>query len=63
MKYKVTFSVTDTYPSAEIEAKDRQEAMKLYQEQYENGVLGLKEKGVQKDAKYDIQNVWKPNGH
>ncbi len=58
MKYKVTFSVTDTYPTAEIEAKDRAEAMKLYQEQWEKG--GLSKDGVLKDARYSVVSVWKP---
>ena len=30
MKYKVTFSVTDVYPTVEVDAKDRDEAIRLY---------------------------------
>ncbi len=58
MKYRVTFSVTDTYPTSEIEAKDRNEAVKLYQEMWEQGKLA--DTGVQKDARYSVVSVWKP---
>jgi hypothetical protein len=60
MKYKVSFSVTDTYPTAEIEAKDRNEAMRLYQDMWEKGQFS--EQSVQKDARYSVMSIWKPKG-
>ena len=57
MKYKVTFSVTDTYPMAEIEAKDRDEAIKAYQELWKQGKFT---QGILKDARWSIESVWKP---
>ena len=36
MKYKVSFTVTDAYPETEIEAKDRDEAVRLYQDLFKN---------------------------
>ena len=39
MKYKVTFSVLDTYPECEVEAKDRDEAIKLYHDLWKQGNL------------------------
>jgi len=62
MKYKVSFSVTETYPTAEVEAKDRHEALLTYKKLYEEQSLGIKDLGIQKDARYNIQSVWKPNG-
>jgi hypothetical protein len=58
MKYTVSFSVTDSYPAAEIEAKDRQEALRLYQEMWETGQLS--EQTIQKDARYSVVSLWKP---
>ncbi len=58
MKYKVSFSVTDTYPQAEVEANDRNEAMKLYQKMWEDGKLSGE--GIQKDARYSVSYVWTP---
>ncbi len=60
MKYKVSFTLTDTYPSAEVEAKDRDEAVKVYQALWKDGKLS--QEGVLKDAKWSIHSVWKSNG-
>lgn len=59
MKYKVSFVVTDKYPTAEIEAKDRNEAIKLYQELWEQGKLA--KEGVEKDARWSVISTWKTN--
>jgi len=58
MKYKISFSVTENYPQAEVEAKDRDEAIKLYQNLWKEGKLSRE---VVKDARYSIQSVWKAN--
>lgn len=50
MKYTVSFSVTDMYPAAEVEANDRDQAIKLYQEMWKGGQLS----GVKKEARYSI---------
>jgi len=59
MKYKVTFSVTDTYPTLEIEAKDRNEAIKRYQEKWEQAKLSTEGMTVTKDTRWSIQSLWK----
>ena len=58
MKYNVSFSVTDTYPTVEVEAKDRDEAIKLYQDLWKQGKFT---QGILKDAKWSITSIWKPN--
>jgi hypothetical protein len=60
MKYKVSFTVTDSYPETEIEAKDRDEAVRLYQDLWKQGKLA--HEGVHKDVKWKITSVWKGNG-
>jgi len=60
MKYKVTFSVLDTYPECEVEAKDRDEAIKLYQDSWKQGKFT---QGVRKDAKWNVTSIFRPNGH
>ena len=51
MKYTVTFSVTDIYPTVEVEAKDRDEAIKLYHDQWKQGKLAPE---IVKDAKWQV---------
>ena len=58
MKYKVTFSVRDTYPTAEVEAADKNQAVKLYQEMWEQGKLA--DTGIQKEARYSVVSLWNP---
>ena len=60
MKYKVSFTVTDAYPETEIEAKDRDEAVRLYQDLWKQGKLA--QEGVFKDVKWKITSVWKGKG-
>jgi len=52
MKYQVTFSVTDVYPTVEVEAHDRDEAIKLYQDQWKQGKLSPD--GIVKDAQWRV---------
>jgi hypothetical protein len=62
MKYKVTFSVTDIYPTVEIEAKDRDEAIKLYHDLWKQGKLTPE---IVKDAEWRVVSTMKlnkPNG-
>ncbi len=59
MKYNVSFSVTDTYPTIEIEAKDRNEAIKRYQELWEQAKLTTEGMTVTKDTRWSIQSLWK----
>ena len=59
MKFKVSFSVTDTYPTIEIEAKDRNEAIKRYQELWEQAKLTTEGMTVTKDTRWSIQSLWK----
>jgi len=59
MKFKVSFSVTDTYPTIEIEAKDRNEAIKRYQEAWEQAKLSAEGMTVIKDTRWSIQSLWK----
>ena len=58
MKFKVSFSVTDTYPTLEIEAKDRNEAIKLYQAEWEKAI-NSNGMTVTKDTRWSIQSLWK----
>jgi len=63
MKYTVTFSVTDVYPTVEVEAKDRDEAIKLYQDQWKQGKLTPE--GIVKDAQWRVvshREAYKPKG-
>jgi len=63
MKYKVTFSVTDVYPTVEVEAKDRDEAIRLYQDQWKQGKLTPE--GIVKDANWRVvshREAYKPKG-
>jgi hypothetical protein len=57
-KFNVSFSVTDTYPTLAIEAKDRNEAIKLYQAEWEKAVNG-EGMTVTKDTRWNIQSSWK----
>jgi hypothetical protein len=59
MKYKISFSVTDTNPTLEIEAKDRNEAIKRYQEAWEKAKLTAEGMTVTKDTKWCVQSIWK----
>jgi len=52
MTYQVTFSVTDVYPTAEVEARDRDEAIKLYQDLWKQGKLTPE--GIIKDAQWRV---------
>ena len=54
MKYTVTFSVTDIYPTVEVEAKDRDEAIKLYHDMWKEGKL-LPE--IVKDAQWQVRST------
>ncbi len=58
MKYKVTFSVTDIYPTAELEAIDRDEAIKLYHDMWKEGKLSPE---IVKDARWQVLSTWKTN--
>jgi hypothetical protein len=63
MKYKVTFSVTDVYPTVEVEAHDRDEAIRLYQDQWKQGKLAPD--GIVKDAAWRVvshMSANKPKG-
>ncbi len=55
MKYNVTFSVTDIYPTAEIEAKDRDEAIKLYHDLWKEGKLSPE---IIKDARWQALSTF-----
>ncbi len=54
MKYKVSFSVTDMYPIGEVEAGDRNEAIKLYQDLWKNNKLPG---DILRDARYSVVSV------
>jgi len=56
MKYKVTFSVTDIYPTAEVEAIDRDEAIKLYHDLWKQGKLAPE---IVKDAQWRVVSTMK----
>ena len=51
MKFKVSFSVTDTYPTVEIEAQDRDEAIRLYHDLWKQGKLSPE---IVKDAQWRV---------
>jgi hypothetical protein len=51
MQYKVTFSVTDIYPTVEVEAKDHDEAIKLYHDMWKQGKLAPE---IVKDARWQV---------
>jgi hypothetical protein len=53
-KYNVSFWVTDVYPEAQVEAGDRNEAIKLYQDLWKNGKLAG---DILKDARYSVMSV------
>ena len=62
MKYKVTFSVTDIYTTVELEAKDRDEAIKLYHDLWKQGKLSPE---IVKDAEWRVSSsirLNKPKG-
>ena len=56
MKYKVTFSVTDIYPTVEIDAQDRDEAIKAYHDLWKQGELAPE---IVKDAQWRIVSTMK----
>jgi hypothetical protein len=63
MKYQVTFSVTDVYPTVAIEAHDRDEAIKLYRDMWKDGKLTAD--GITKDAEWRVvshREAYKPKG-
>jgi hypothetical protein len=63
MKYTVTFSVTDVYPTVEVEAKDREEAINLYRDMWKDGKLAPE--GIIKDAQWRAvshREAYKPKG-
>jgi len=63
MKYKVTFSVTDIYPTVEVEATDRHEAIKLCHDMWNEGKIAPE--GIVKDAQWHVispKPVYKPKG-
>ena len=55
MKYKVTFSVTDIYPTVEIDAQDRDEAIKLYHDLWKEGKLSPE---IIKDARWQALSTF-----
>jgi hypothetical protein len=63
MKYQVTFSVTDVYPTVAIEAHDRDESIKLYRDMWKDGKLTAD--GITKDAEWRVvshREAYKPKG-
>ena len=58
MKYKVTFSVNDIYPTVEVEAKDRDEAVRLYHDMWKEGKLKPE---IVKEAHWQVVSTWKTN--
>ena len=58
MKYKVTFSVTDVYPTVEIEAHDRDEAIKNYHDLWKQGTLSPE---IVKDAQWRVVSTMRLN--
>jgi len=63
MKYTVTFSVTDVYPTVDVDAKDRDEAVKLYRDMWKDGKLAAE--GIIKDAQWRVvshREAYKPKG-
>ena len=60
MKYKVTFSVTDIYPTVEIDAPDRDEAIKLYHDMWKEGKLTPE---IVKDAEWRVVSTMVKGNH
>ena len=60
MKYKVTFSVTDIYPTVEIDAKDRDEAIKAYHDLWKQGKLAPE---IVKDAQWRVVSTMVKGNH
>jgi hypothetical protein len=58
MQYTVTFSVTDIYPTVEIEAKDRDEAIGFYHDLWKQGELSPE---IVKDVQWRALSTWKTN--
>ncbi len=58
MKYNVSFSVTDLYPTVKIEAKDRDEAIKQYHDLWKQGKLTPE---IVKDAQWRVVSTWTPS--
>ncbi len=60
MKYKVTFSVTDIYPTVEIDAQDRDEAIKAYHDLWKQGKLAPE---IVKDAEWRVVSTIVKGNH
>ncbi len=60
MKYKVTFSVTDIYPTVEIDAQDRDEAIKAYHDLWKQGKLAPE---IVKDAEWRVVSTMVKGNH
>jgi len=60
MKYKVTFSVTDIYPTVEIDAPDRDEAIKAYHDLWKQGKLSPE---IVKDARWQVLSTMVKGNH
>ncbi len=60
MKYKVTFSVTDIYPTVEIDARDRDEAIKAYHDLWKQGKLAPE---LVKDAEWRVVSTMVKGNH
>ncbi len=60
MKYKVTFSVTDIYPTVEIDAQDRDEAIKHYHDLWKQGKLAPE---IVKDAQWRVVSTMVKGNH
>ena len=60
MKYKVTFSVTDIYPTVEIDAPDRDEAIKAYHDLWIQGKLAPE---IVKDAQWRVVSTMVKGNH
>ncbi len=60
MKYKVTFSVTDIYPTVEIDAQDRDEAIKAYHDLWKQGKLAPE---LVKDAEWRVVSTMVKGNH
>ncbi len=56
MKYQVTFSVTDVYPTVEIDAHDRDEAIRNYHDLWQQGKLSPE---LVKDAQWRVVSTMK----
>jgi hypothetical protein len=60
MKYNVTFSVTDIYPTVEIDAQDRDEAIKAYHDLWKQGKLTPE---IVKDARWQVLSTMVKGNH